>query len=322
MSESRQRSRRIGYLWSRMVLHNVLIQGAQGRPLLLDVYAPSDRTSGVVFFLHGFKGFKDWGPFHLVARAFQQAGLMLVKFNFSHNGTTPQRPTEFADLDAFARNNPLLELADTEAVMNYIVQHYFRWTAQEVEQVPFYVVGHSRGGALALLFAGREARITKVVTWAAVKGFGTLFTKEQIDRWKADGVRYEFNQRTGQQMPVYYQYWETLQQHRSELDVAAAVAAINKPVLVLHGSEDQSVPVAHAEAIGSYNHKWVQVKILQGADHTFGGRHPWTSEHLPEALQAAVQDTLDFLQNQNALSASEPTVLASSRPEHTTQLNV
>lgn len=290
-----------------MVLHNVVVQGAAGRPLLMDLYV-APKTSGMVLFLHGFKGFKDWGPFSLVARAFQQAGLTFVKFNFSHNGTTLRQPTEFADLDAFGRNNPLLELEDTRCVMQYVFSWWNHHRNTTADTLPVFVVGHSRGGALALLFGSREKNIRRVVTWAAVKGFGTLFSDQEIARWKQEGVRYELNQRTGQMMPMYFQYWETLQNHRAELDVCAAVRQADKPILALHGSDDASVPVDHAHAIKACNPQQVQLEILDGGDHTFGGKHPWTQEHLPELMARVVGRTLQFLLEGQTAFGQQPAV--------------
>ena len=55
---------------------NIILQSKHGRPFLADVYytANADKKP-VVIFNHGFKGFKDWGPFNLVAEKFAQAGL-------------------------------------------------------------------------------------------------------------------------------------------------------------------------------------------------------------------------------------------------------
>ena len=60
----------------------------------------------VVVFCHGFKGFKDWGPFPEWGRFLARSGFVAVHFNFSRNGVTPEAPTEFTDLDAFARIDP------------------------------------------------------------------------------------------------------------------------------------------------------------------------------------------------------------------------
>ena len=59
------------------------------RSFLLDIaWVPDQKPKPVVVFFHGFKGLKDWGPWHLMADFFAERGYVFVKFNFSHNGTT------------------------------------------------------------------------------------------------------------------------------------------------------------------------------------------------------------------------------------------
>ncbi len=55
----------------------------------------------VVIYAHGFK---DLGNFDLIAEKFVAAGYTMVKFNFSHNGTTAQQPQLFTNLQAFGNN--------------------------------------------------------------------------------------------------------------------------------------------------------------------------------------------------------------------------
>ena len=66
----------------------------------------------MVIFAHGFKGFKDWGAHNLVASHFAENGFRFLKFNFSHNGTTIDRPTEFTDLIGFSDNTFSIEFDD------------------------------------------------------------------------------------------------------------------------------------------------------------------------------------------------------------------
>ena len=61
-----------------------VIESKRGKEILLDVNLNSDANKPLVIFCHGFKGFKDWGPFNEVSNQFVNAGLNFLKFNFSY----------------------------------------------------------------------------------------------------------------------------------------------------------------------------------------------------------------------------------------------
>ena len=147
---------------------NISIAGSDGRPITLDIFF--DTHTGklpVVIYAHGFNGFKDWGNFDLVAQKFAREGFVFVKFNFSHNGTTPGQPDEFADLDAFGKNNYSKELADLRSVTNWVFDAANPYRdAIDVERI--YSIGHSRGGGISILYAAEDTRVRKLVTWASV----------------------------------------------------------------------------------------------------------------------------------------------------------
>lgn len=44
-----------------------VIESKRGKEILLDVNLNSDTNKPLVIFCHGFKGFKDWGPFNEVS---------------------------------------------------------------------------------------------------------------------------------------------------------------------------------------------------------------------------------------------------------------
>jgi uncharacterized protein len=100
---------------------NILIAGSGGRQMALDLcYENTDSPKPVVIYAHGFNGFKDWGNFDLIAARFAAAGFVFIKFNFSHNGTTPAQPSDFTDLEAFGQNNYTIELHDLNAVVDWV----------------------------------------------------------------------------------------------------------------------------------------------------------------------------------------------------------
>ena len=92
---------------------NNILNRINKKPILWDAfYNADDKQKPLIVFCHGYKGFKDWGAWDLVAKAFLDAGFFFVKFNFSHNGGTMEQPIDFPDLDAFAENNYSKELDD------------------------------------------------------------------------------------------------------------------------------------------------------------------------------------------------------------------
>src|SRR5258708_25698923 len=89
--------------------------------MAVDIFFKENETrKPVVIYAHGFNGFKDWANFDLIADRFAREGFVLVKFNFSHNGTTPANPEQFTDLEAFGKNNYSKELFDLRAVIDWV----------------------------------------------------------------------------------------------------------------------------------------------------------------------------------------------------------
>lgn len=278
------------------ILKDIQLTGAEGRPFLLDVYYEKDgRAKPLVLFAHGFKGFKDWGFWHLVAREFAAAGFVFIKFNFSHNGTTLANPQEFGGLEAFGRNNYSKELADLEAVMQWLHGGRNEIPAAEASLKDISLIGHSRGGATCAVKAARDVRIKALVTWASVSRLDYSWQDPKLLKdWESRGVYHVINGRTGQRMPVYYQMYRDFMAKREALDVEQAVRNMNKPILIVHGSEDTSVPVEAARELHSWNAD-SKLHIIGGGNHVFGGSHPYEGEILPEHGQELVDVSIQFL---------------------------
>ncbi len=247
----------------------------------------------VIIFNHGFKGFKDWGPFNLVAREFAKAGFVFIKMNFSHNGVTLDKPNEFADLETFAKNNFCIELDDTGVLIDGLFSGKTPVPHEEMDIKKLFIMGHSRGGASVILKASEDPRIKAVATWAAVNNLESWHSREELDVWQNNGRIYVHNFRTNQEMPLDYQIVENYIENKNRLQVSDAVKSLQIPMLSVHGSDDPTVPVMAVKEIGSWNPA-VQVEIIQGADHTFGGGHPFAGDELPTDLQKVVNITIDF----------------------------
>lgn len=274
-------------------LKHLIVEGSAGRPISFDITLPNkEQPAPLVIFSHGFKGFKDWGHFNLVAQAFAQAGFVFLKLNFSHNGTTPDKPDEFADLEAFGNNNFSIEVDD----LKLVIDHSLKMKELEGRIIPgqVYLIGHSRGGGITLLTAAEEPRVKKVVTWASVSRFGHFWEDEVLQKWKEEGVMYIPNSRTKQQMPMYYQSYQDFYDNADRLDIPKAAKNIKAPLLIVHAEDDPIVYADSAEEMNRLNPD-SELMLLPEGGHTFGAKHPWESEELPQPADQVIARSIAFL---------------------------
>lgn len=270
-----------------------------GRPFAADAtYSADGRPKPVLVFVHGFKGFKDWGHFPLLARFFAEQGFVFVKLNLSHNGVVVGGTGDLEDLDAFGRNNFSLELDDIGHLLDALhAPGATPLPAAELDLRRLYLVGHSRGGGLVLLKAAEDARVRAVATWAAIADINPHWPAATMREWQARGVLHVPNSRTGQQLPLYFQLVEDYLKNRRRLDLPRVVRRLRQPLLLLHGDQDETVPLAAAHRLRLLRPN-AELRVLPGATHMFGGAHPWPAAELPADARQVAELTADFFRRQ------------------------
>ena len=268
---------------------NFNIQGAKGRGMLMDLtFDDANRKAPMVIFAHGFKGFKDWGAHNLVANYFAENGFRYLKFNFSHNGTTADRPLEFTDLISFSDNTFTIELDDLKAVIDFAYQGPAMPAAKEI-----YLIGHSMGGGISIIKTAEDKRVKKLVSMASLSSFRNLWQPDIETQWRLQGTAYFENKRTGQKMPLKVSALKDLDANPERLDILAHAAKIEQPWLIVHGDADPTVSVKAAEELKAAQ-PLAELLIIPGADHTFGGSQPELTDTLPEHLEEFCKQTVQF----------------------------
>ena len=278
----------------------VLAAPAHGRPFAADAtYLADGHAKPVVVFVHGFKGFKDWGHFPLLARFFAEQGFVFIKLNLSHNGVVVGGTGDLEDLEAFGRNNFSLELADLGHLLDQLHQPGATpLPPADLDLNHLFLVGHSRGGALVLLWAAEDARVRAVATWASIADINQRWPRATVRQWQKQGVLHVENTRTGQQLPLYFQLVEDYYRHRHRLNLARAVRhQLRQPLLLVHGDQDETVPVGAAEQLQALRPD-AELHVLPGVNHVFGGAHPWVPPELPASARQAAELTADFFRRQ------------------------
>ncbi len=276
---------------------NSTFVGSAKRSTALSIYYPEIKEDApILLFAHGFKGFKDWGHFPQIQQMFAREGFVVVAFNFSHNGGTVENPIDFPDLEAFSLNTYQKELDDIGFVLNWINSKKETLFARtDLDEIS--LLGHSRGGGIALLAAQKYAEIKKVVTWAAVADFMEHLPNEmELKEWERNGVYTITNGRTKQQMPMKFDFVQNLRENVKQLSIENAVKNCPKPMLIIHGVNDETVDVENAARIQSWSEN-AQVELVENCNHTFNGKHPWNSDEVPEATIKALKSSALFLKS-------------------------
>jgi len=272
-----------------MIIQNEFsLSGSDGKLIIGDItFDDKNPNTPIVLFVHGFKGFKDWGAHNLVARYFAANGYRYIKFNLSHSGVTTDQPKDVTDLETFASNTFSKELFDVNALLDYIEKAYGKETGVNM-------IGHSRGGGLAIIEAANDLRIQKLITWSAISSFDSLWKKEQEAEWKKTGKIYVVNARTKEQMPLNVTLLEDFKEHAETFNIIDAAKRVNIPWLIVQGDDDVNVPFENAQKLADANPNSRVVKI-EGANHVYGASHPYEHETLPPLLFKVCEKVLTFL---------------------------
>jgi dienelactone hydrolase len=242
------------------------------------------KARGSVVICHGFKGFAHFAFFPYLADRLGEAGLNAITFDFSGSGIGDDREN-FTNPLAFTHNTYLQELEDIDAVVSEA-------RANDWIDDGYGILGHSRGGGMAILHAARNSNVKALVTWAAIASTNR-WPPEVVADWRQRGFIDIVNARTKQSIPLSIDLLHEVEAHgETALNIAAAASRIKTPWLIVHGAADESVPVSEAERLAALSEGTSTLRVIEGANHTFGGKHPLT-EIVP-TLETVTRESVDF----------------------------
>ncbi|MHA6279068.1 alpha/beta hydrolase family protein [Salinimicrobium sp. CAU 1759] len=274
---------------------NISLRGLHGRPIPTDVfYTEEGENKPILLFCHGYKGFKDWGAWNLMAEEFAKNGFLFIKFNFAFNGGTLEEPIDFPDLDAFGENTYTKELDDLKVLIDWISSEEFPYSKLS-DLSRFTLMGHSRGGGIVVIKAAEDERIQKLISLAAVSDFGDRFPKgEELEAWRQKGISYIENARTKQKMPHLFDFYEDFKQNEERLTISRSAQKLNIPYLIVHGTNDPTVDVENAHELDEWASQ-SELFLLEGSDHVFEASHPWEQKELPPAMEKIIKKATEFI---------------------------
>ncbi len=208
---------------------------------------------------HGMLSTKD-GPKHVhLAEALEREGVPVLRFDFAGRG---QSEGSLYDLSYSS------QVADLEAAIEYLA-------GRGVERVGLF--GSSLGGAVALLAAARDERVVAVATLAAIAHAAEIFERvpDVVAAFETKGYYETVEGRIGRQ----------LLDDAREHNILASVRVLHAPLLVVHGEDDEVVPVSDAHDIAATARN-ASLELVAGAGHRFDQ---------PAQYRPIVRDIVRFL---------------------------
>lgn len=270
------------------------VPSSENSPIFYDLYTPVTSAGSifpVILFLHGFKGFKDWGAFPDACEELARAGFAVVAFNFSLNGVG-ENLLEFDEPELFARETLSQDLEDVGTVINAIKEKKISSDKVILNTDRMGIIGHSRGGHTAIISAAEYSDIHCLVTWNAVADYNARWSDEMISDWKKSGFTEIKNSRTGQVLQIKKVVYDDAIQNADKLMAIRRIQELHIPSMFIAAKEDEAVPFSETEKLfrkSPADDK--EIRLISEAGHTFNIAHPFEEEDFPPQFTEALDFT-------------------------------
>ena len=174
------------------------------------------------------------------------------------------RITEFKK---FEHNTFSKELDNLRVVVDAV------WSGQVgggiVARSKIIMLGHSRGGGIALLHASVDARVKGLITWSTIDTFD-CWTQHQKEKWKSSGYLPLAKDSTISPLRLGIDLLNDLESNREKLDLKTAASRIQIPWLLLHGKTDVTVPPHESENLfAAANKSLADLILLDHVGHLY-----------------------------------------------------
>lgn len=229
------------------------IKNKLGEKIDYTFHTAQKESDTIVVLGHGVTGNKDRPFVVTLAEQLAKSGVSALRFSFSGNGASGGR---------FVDSNISKEVDDLGSVLD------------ELGNSRIGYIGHSMGAAVGVLRAARDPRIQFLISLA-----GMVNTKDFAEREfglvkPGEGFMWDDSN-----CPLSQAYMDDLRKIGSVINEAPKIKV---PWLLVHGTEDDVVPIADSREIFAKANQPKELRELPGANHVFAGP---ATEQMVEAVK-------------------------------------
>src|SRR5512143_2792447 len=202
---------------------------------------------GIVL-LHCFTCTKHHRILRNLAQSLCEAGFTVVRFDFSGNGESSGKIEE---------SDYTKMIGDVKGAVSLLRD-------KGIKKVG--VAGHSMGAMLSALSAHEDKRIAAVGFIAGSSQAARvreIFPDDILEKAEREGKAEAFVY--GRNLTLKREFLHDVEKY----NIGHAIATLKRPLLVVHGTKDETIPVFHARQIYAWAAEPKRMELIEGADHMF-----------------------------------------------------
>lgn len=206
-----------------------------------ELYVPSEKKDSYPLVILSHSAFMKGRALKAYAAGFAERGFMAYTFDFCGGGFSSKSDGDMKDMTIFTEKDDL----------NAVIDH-FRGR-NDVKSEKIFLCGTSQGGLVSALVANdRNDDIAGLILM-----YPAFNVADQVNDYDVPEGAENF-------LPVGKEYFDTLK----DFDVFAHIGNFKKPVVIIHGTRDTTVPISYSERAAEVYENCV-LRTISGGIHGF-----------------------------------------------------
>ena len=230
-----------------------------GRKISAVMHFPLEKKFPWMVTSHGFFSSKESDKFVTIGDLFSRNKMAVLRFDFSGCGES----------DGKIEDTTLTQrIQDLQSVLNFLKNEF------SIEE-GIGLLGSSLGGCVSILTAAGNPEIKALVSMATPAYFNDLTSLDEPSH-ESGGEKIE----------------KTFIDDVGKYDILSSLKEINCPILIIHGDQDEEVPVSHARMLHEVAKEPKKLVIIGGGNHSLSD-----VSHRKAAIRLSLEWSEKYLRN-------------------------
>ena len=220
----------------------------QGEKLVGLLYTPSESYTKGIVLAHCFTCTKHIGIIRKTSETLAKEGFLVLRFDIAGNGESEGK---------FEEATYSKEMEDLDSAISFLASKGV---------ITVGVIGHSMGAAVSILHSAKDERVKSLCVLGSPAE--TTIIKELFPKEKQEEIEKKGKATItmfAKDFVITKEFIDDAKRH----SIQQALKQFKRPFCIIHGDNDDVVPVENAKKLFEYASEPKHLHIVKGADHFF-----------------------------------------------------